>query len=313
MDEEASAVVGLMPEVMPKALQKHTLSEWLRRGGIEPDTVDLEALIDPTLHLYENRDNIARQLSVRLTVTGEIIPTAAAPPTRRELRALEAEAREAAGEAERRAREAWEAGAEERFKEYMKEAERRREEAERLEREAMRPAIYEPIPEVPPVKPRPAEAEEITPIEEEMIKTIREKLKEHMDKFPEADVENPAFDADQFERFQKGIIYYVKNRARFVSWDKTTNVIKYMVSDSRIYDTSIGSYEKDDSPDWEFRHKRTKHIYAAIISWILKDKAAQLVAPPTVVPPVAPPVPRYKVVKPELTGEERILARYGML
>ncbi len=50
--------------VMNKNLQIYKLKKELKKYGIEPDTVDLEALVDPTLTYKENKANIFKQLGI---------------------------------------------------------------------------------------------------------------------------------------------------------------------------------------------------------------------------------------------------------
>jgi hypothetical protein len=45
---------------MNKSLQKAVISKILKKHGIDPDTVDLEAEIDSNLSLSENLENISK-------------------------------------------------------------------------------------------------------------------------------------------------------------------------------------------------------------------------------------------------------------
>ncbi|MHC1602660.1 MAG: hypothetical protein ACXQS4_05495 [Methermicoccaceae archaeon] len=53
-----------MAKVMNVGFQKATLKKVLKKHGIAPDTVDLDALIDSTLSYPENRANILKHLGV---------------------------------------------------------------------------------------------------------------------------------------------------------------------------------------------------------------------------------------------------------
>ncbi|RLE65011.1 MAG: hypothetical protein DRJ38_04535 [Thermoprotei archaeon] len=55
---------------LPKALQKEIIERMVRRVGIDPSTVDLEALIDPNLELSENVAIVERELGVSLRANG---------------------------------------------------------------------------------------------------------------------------------------------------------------------------------------------------------------------------------------------------
>jgi len=46
--------------VMPKALQVKKIKEWLRRKGIDPQSIDVEALVDETLTYNENLANVKK-------------------------------------------------------------------------------------------------------------------------------------------------------------------------------------------------------------------------------------------------------------
>ncbi len=50
--------------VMNKGLQIAKLKQFLKKHGIDPDLVDLEALVDSTLTYRENKENIMRQLGI---------------------------------------------------------------------------------------------------------------------------------------------------------------------------------------------------------------------------------------------------------
>jgi len=54
-----------MPRVMPKALQIQKLKQFLKKKGIEPDTVDLEALVDSKLTYTENKKRIMEILGLK--------------------------------------------------------------------------------------------------------------------------------------------------------------------------------------------------------------------------------------------------------
>ena len=54
---------------MNKALQRHTIAKMLEAQGIASDTVDLEAVVDESLHLHENIENVERELG--RSITGE--------------------------------------------------------------------------------------------------------------------------------------------------------------------------------------------------------------------------------------------------
>ena len=57
---------------MNKALQKHILENKLREKGIDPDTVDLEHLIDETLTYNENLKNLEENLNIKLSTDMDI-------------------------------------------------------------------------------------------------------------------------------------------------------------------------------------------------------------------------------------------------
>jgi len=63
-----------MAKVMPKSLQIQKLKQFLKKKGIEPDTVDLEALVDSKLTYSENKKNVMKilGLSGRKTLTSKI-------------------------------------------------------------------------------------------------------------------------------------------------------------------------------------------------------------------------------------------------
>jgi len=52
---------------MNKALQKYVINQLLEKRGIDPQTVDTEALIDSSLELPENLENISEAIGVPLT------------------------------------------------------------------------------------------------------------------------------------------------------------------------------------------------------------------------------------------------------
>mgnify|MGYP000498308316 CR=1 FL=1 len=51
-------------KVMNKSLQIYNLKKFLKKHGIEPDLVDLEALVDSKLTYHENKENIKKQLGI---------------------------------------------------------------------------------------------------------------------------------------------------------------------------------------------------------------------------------------------------------
>jgi len=59
-------------EIMPKKFQIYNLAKWLREHGIEPDTVDLEAIVNSTLHYYENQRLVAEALGMEITPAGKL-------------------------------------------------------------------------------------------------------------------------------------------------------------------------------------------------------------------------------------------------
>lgn len=54
--------------IMPRALQEQTIRQDLIRVGLDPQTIDVHALVDGTLSLPENRRNIARKLKYSVGV-----------------------------------------------------------------------------------------------------------------------------------------------------------------------------------------------------------------------------------------------------
>jgi hypothetical protein len=54
---------------MNKGLQKAVISKILKKHGIDPDTVDLEAEIDSKLSLKENLENISKKLGYQVATT----------------------------------------------------------------------------------------------------------------------------------------------------------------------------------------------------------------------------------------------------
>jgi hypothetical protein len=63
-----------MPKIMPKALQIQKLKQFLKKKGVDPDTVDLEHLVDSKLTYSENKKNVMKilGLSGRKTLTSKI-------------------------------------------------------------------------------------------------------------------------------------------------------------------------------------------------------------------------------------------------
>lgn len=55
---------------LPKELQVRILRRWLEKKGIDPDTVDLEALVDSNLEFAENVKNVERHLGISLKHIG---------------------------------------------------------------------------------------------------------------------------------------------------------------------------------------------------------------------------------------------------
>lgn len=54
--------------IMPRALQEQTIRRDLVRAGLDPQTIDVHALVDGTLSLPENRRNIAQKMKYSVGV-----------------------------------------------------------------------------------------------------------------------------------------------------------------------------------------------------------------------------------------------------
>ncbi len=56
-----------MARVMPLGLQHHLLARQLEAAGLDPGTIDLDALLDPTLSLKENTEALAQRIGLPLS------------------------------------------------------------------------------------------------------------------------------------------------------------------------------------------------------------------------------------------------------
>ena len=61
-----------MSKVMNAGLQKANIIRLLKNRGVEPDLIDIDAMLDPSLSYPENRDNIMEQVHLTTQDFGEM-------------------------------------------------------------------------------------------------------------------------------------------------------------------------------------------------------------------------------------------------
>jgi len=114
---------------------------------------------------------------------------------------------------------------------------------------------------------------ELIPIEFREFAKLVDKIEPIRKKyFPESYVKKP-YDVE--DRFYRGIIYYIRNRAMFI---RAIDTKEYVVSDDKIYKVTINP-DSCECPDYKYRmskiEARCKHIYSAIIHYLFQTKVIE--------------------------------------